>query len=166
MSRLVLPLLILVAFYVWWRRSNPAMSAAIGRYVVPLLVLAIAVVYVRSPIDLIPDFGGAGFLDDLVVLGGAIWWALRRFRGVVDQVDRGEPGDDEDQESADQRTNLSPYEVLGVSRNATQEEIGRAYREQMKLYHPDRVNTLGEELQKVAHRKAVEIQSAYDALRT
>jgi curved DNA-binding protein CbpA len=36
----------------------------------------------------------------------------------------------------------------------------------MKQYHPDRVATLGEELRKVAHDKSVEIQQAYDRLRS
>ena len=40
-----------------------------------------------------------------------------------------------------------------------------AYRARMHEYHPDRVTHLGEELQKVAHRKAVKIQQAYEQLR-
>jgi DnaJ-class molecular chaperone len=58
----------------------------------------------------------------------------------------------------------NPWTVLGLRRGASQEEIAQAYREQMKLYHPDRVAGLGDELQRVAHEKTVEIQRAYEAL--
>ena len=57
-----------------------------------------------------------------------------------------------------------PYQVLGVDRNATREEIQSAYREKVKQYHPDRVSQLGEELQEMANRKFVEIKDAYDTL--
>jgi DnaJ-domain-containing protein 1 len=57
-----------------------------------------------------------------------------------------------------------PWAVLGVRRGATPEEITRAYHEQMKSYHPDRVADLGEELRRVAHEKSVEIQRAYAEL--
>jgi DnaJ-domain-containing protein 1 len=35
----------------------------------------------------------------------------------------------------------------------------------MKRYHPDRVDDLGEELQRVAHEKTLAIQRAYEELR-
>lgn len=53
-----------------------------------------------------------------------------------------------------------PYAVLGVSRNATDEEIKKAYRELAKKYHPD-VNP-GD---KNAEQKMKEINAAYDAIK-
>ena len=32
----------------------------------------------------------------------------------------------------------SPYQVLGIASDATEEEVRRAYREKAKLLHPDR----------------------------
>lgn len=52
-----------------------------------------------------------------------------------------------------------PYEVLGVSRNATDDEIKTAYRKLAKKYHPD-LNPGDEE----AARKMNEVNSAYDAI--
>ncbi len=58
----------------------------------------------------------------------------------------------------------SDYEVLGVSRDASQDDIRRAYLELVKKYHPDRVAHLGDEFKELAHKKFVEIQSAYEKL--
>ena len=53
-----------------------------------------------------------------------------------------------------------PYEVLGVSRNASDEEITKAYRKLAKKYHPD-LNP-GD---KTAEAKMMEINEAYDAIK-
>lgn len=53
-----------------------------------------------------------------------------------------------------------PYEVLGVSRDAGDEEIKKAYRELAKKYHPDR-NPGDEE----AAKKMNEINAAYDMIK-
>jgi len=50
------------------------------------------------------------------------------------------------------------YEVLGVSRDASQEQIRRAYRELARKYHPD-VNKSAD-----AQERFTEIQEAYDVL--
>ncbi len=52
-----------------------------------------------------------------------------------------------------------PYEVLGVSRSASAEEIKKAYHKQAKLYHPDR--NAGD---RKAEAKLKEANAAYDIL--
>lgn len=55
-----------------------------------------------------------------------------------------------------------PYEVLGVSRNATDEEIKTAYKELAKKYHPD--NYANSPLADLAEEKMKEINEAYDTV--
>ena len=161
MSRILLPLAIAVAIYLWWRPPTGGWSI-LNRWLAPAFGVLLALLYLGSPVDLIPDVGVVGLLDDLLVLATAIWWARRRTqtRTTHSQSNqRSEPRNDRADSAAD------PYTVLGVSRNATQAEITHAYREQMRLYHPDRVNSLGEELQRTAHEKTLDIQRAYEQLR-
>lgn len=55
-----------------------------------------------------------------------------------------------------------PYEVLGVPKNASQEEIKAAYRKLAKQYHPDKY--VGNPLADLAAEKFKEINEAYEAL--
>jgi DnaJ-domain-containing protein 1 len=59
---------------------------------------------------------------------------------------------------------FDPYAVLGVSRNASPEEIRAAYHREMVNYHPDKVAHLGKELQELAKTKAQEINRAFEEL--
>ncbi len=60
----------------------------------------------------------------------------------------------------------SPYEVLGISRTATWDEIHTAYKEGIKKYHPDKVSHLGEEFAGLANEKFIAIQDAYNTLKS
>ena len=55
-----------------------------------------------------------------------------------------------------------PYKVLGISQNASDEEVKRAYRELAKKYHPD--NYVDNPLADLAQEKMKEINEAYDSI--
>ena len=56
----------------------------------------------------------------------------------------------------------NPYEVLGVSPSASEDEIKAAYRNLAKKYHPDKY--AGTDLSDLATEKMQEINEAYDAI--
>ena len=55
-----------------------------------------------------------------------------------------------------------PYKVLGVSPNASDDEIKKAYRELAKKYHPD--NYVNNPLKDLADEKMKEVNEAYDKI--
>ena len=55
-----------------------------------------------------------------------------------------------------------PYSVLGVSQNASDDEVKKAYRELARKYHPD--NYQNNPLADLAEEKMKEINEAYDTI--
>ena len=56
-------------------------------------------------------------------------------------------------------------DILGIDESASLTEIKAAYLKKIKEYHPDKVETLGEELKQLAAKKTLQINSAYQFLR-
>ena len=61
-------------------------------------------------------------------------------------------------------SNDSNYRILEISPNATNDEVKKAYRKMAIKYHPDKVATLGEDVQKAAEEKFKAISQAYEAI--
>ncbi len=135
-------------------------------------LIIIAVLYLVFPRDLIPDFlgSGLGVIDDLALIALLTYFYRNRLRKYAARATQESGGQDPRERSSRAQAEASessfdPYEILGIDSSASGEEIQVAYRARMHEYHPDKVAHLGEELQRVSHRKAVEIQQAYEQLR-
>lgn len=61
-------------------------------------------------------------------------------------------------------SNDANYRILGISPEATDEEVKKAYRRMAVKYHPDKVATLGEDVQKAAEEKFKAVSQAYEAI--
>ncbi|MBW7867735.1 MAG: TerB family tellurite resistance protein [Brumimicrobium sp.] len=59
----------------------------------------------------------------------------------------------------------SDYKILGISKNASDDEVKKAYRQMAVRYHPDKVAQMGEDFQKGAKEKFQEIQNAYENIK-
>jgi len=133
-----------------------------------ILILAIIgyLIYFFSPIDLIPDVTGIfGKLDDFVLLGYLIWLARKTWKNRNAPTVSKEGSSSQDFfGKPDWEQTTDPYQILGISREATEEEIRQVYKKLAAQYHPDKVSHLGEEFQDLANKKFVKIQWAYKQL--
>jgi DnaJ like chaperone protein len=139
-----------------------------------IVILCIGILYVLNPIDLVPDvIPILGWIDDLLVFAVA-WWLINRMRTWV-------PADaDAKRDEASRRSQANgdtlrdpsaaslpktPWQLLDIEPGASDETIDAAYKAQLMQYHPDRVAHLGEDLQRLAHEKTLEIQRAYEHIK-
>lgn len=138
-----------------------------------LFLTILALAYAVCPFDLLPDWiVGFGWIDDISILG-LLWWYLYRYskrQFANERSYQGKSSSSDARREEGKQTDGSgfprdPYEILGVRRNASQEEIKQAYKQLAGKYHPDKVSHLGREFQTLAEDRFKEIQEAYEALR-
>jgi dnaJ domain protein len=56
------------------------------------------------------------------------------------------------------------YKILGISPNATNDEVKAAYRKMALKHHPDRVSSLGDDVREAAEKKFQEINNAKERI--
>jgi len=134
-----------------------------------LALSLLALVYFLLPYDFFPDVVlGWGWIDDLIIVY-FLWRFFYRGKGASFNRSPGEERSNGNTRNngppSDNRNVLKdPYDVLQISRSASQEEIKTAYKELAGKYHPDKVLHLGEEFQSLAEERFKEIQEAYQKI--
>lgn len=136
-----------------------------------ILLILLGLAYLISPVDIIPDLllPFVGWLDDGVVL-----WAifhLIRHGTLPPFFMKKHPGGNRPPRTGNktsakkQALPKSAHEILGVSPQASWDQIQTAYKNKIKQYHPDKLSHLGEDFSTLANEKFLEIQKAYDSLK-
>jgi DnaJ like chaperone protein len=147
-----------------------------------LILLILAGLYTINPYDIFLVFiVGWGWLDDLIIW--VLLWKFitsnknrfarnyrfsKRTNGSFKNSDQGDDSGQRHSESQDQYAEdippWDPHRILGVGRNASSEEIKRAYRKLANKYHPDKLEHLGDDFKALAENRFKEIQQAYQEL--
>jgi DnaJ-domain-containing protein 1 len=63
-------------------------------------------------------------------------------------------------------TETEAYELLGVSQGCTPEELAHAYHKNVSQWHPDKLESMAQELKDYATRHTARINEAYQKLRS
>lgn len=144
------------------------------------VLLILGLLYVLSPFDILPDWViGWGWLDDGVVALLVGRFLLERFnklgpsnpytgtgnRRTESDHKRTYRRENEGGQHQKAHENLNPYQVLGVSPDASPDQIKKAYLRLANQYHPDKVAHLGKEFREMAEIKFKEIQQAYQEVK-
>ena len=135
-----------------------------------IFLTILMLIYLLNPFDIVSDLiPGWGWLDDGFLL--FLLWKYM-YKPLIQQKQRERTYRQTRQEFQNHQTQSSeeegpkdPYTMLGIGRNASAEEIKKAYKQLVNKYHPDKVQHLGEEFRALAEKRFKEIQEAYQNLK-
>mgnify|MGYP003957541891 FL=1 len=127
-------------------------------------IIALLIIYIISPLDLFP------FVFDDLIATGFLFYFWRKFKNQKSQKNYYSRS----QSQANIRTEPEgssisvdkSYKLLNVSSDVPFSEVQKAYKEKMAMSHPDKVAHLSEELQKKAKELTLEINKAYNIIKS
>ncbi len=126
-------------------------------------LIIVLIIYIISPLDLFP------FVFDDLIASGFLFYFWRKFKNQKNQ--KNNYSRSKSKTNIDTRPDGSmsldeSYKLLNVNSDAPLSEVQKAYKEKMAKSHPDKVAHLSEELQKKAKELALEINKAYNNIKS
>lgn len=127
------------------------------------ILIIILIIYIVSPLDLFPFV-----FDDLIAFGFLyyIWQKFKKQKSRRTYYSKGRPQANIKNEPNDQMSLDEAHKLLHVSPTAPWGEVQKAYMERMAKSHPDKVSHLSEELQKKAKELTLEINKAFNIIKS
>jgi hypothetical protein len=127
------------------------------------ILIIILIIYIVSPLDLHPLI-----FDDLIASGFLyyIWQKFKKQKNPRNYYSRGRSQVNTKNEPNDQMSLEAAHKLLHVSPDAPWGEVQTAYKERMAKSHPDKVSHLSEELQKKAKELTLEINKAFNIIKS
>jgi len=126
-------------------------------------LIIILIIYIISPLDLFP------FVFDDLIASGFLFYFWRKFKNQKNQKSYYSRSKSQTNINAGSNGPMNldeSYKLLNVSSDAPLSEVQKAYKEKMAKSHPDKVAHLSEELQKKAKELALEINKAYNNIKS
>ena len=127
-------------------------------------IIALLIIYIISPLDLFP------FVFDDLIATGFLFYFWRKFKNQKSQKNYYSRSQSQANiRTEPERSSISvdkSYKLLNVSSDVPFSEVQKAYKEKMAKSHPDKVAHLSEELQKKAKELTLEINKAYNIIKS
>ncbi len=126
-------------------------------------LITILIIYIISPLDLFP------FVFDDLIASGFLFYFWKKFKNQKSQKNyysRRQSQANTKAKPGESMGLTESYKLLNVSSDAPLDEVQKAYKEKMAKSHPDKVAHLNEELQKKAKELTLEINKAYNIIKS